>query len=87
MPAACPDPRDANIVYLMRGPELTALDLRTLAMRRIGSVPKPHLGGFGQPTLDKNGRFATVSKQRDARTWEIGLIDMRSGEYRTEILA
>jgi oligogalacturonide lyase len=83
--SACPDPRDANIVYLMRGPELTALDLRTFATRRIGTVPKPYLGGFGQPSLDKDGRFAAVSKQRDAHTWEIGLIDMKSGEYRTVI--
>lgn len=83
--SACPDPRDANLVYLMRGPDLVELNVHTYQIRKIGSVPKPFLGGFGQPTLSADHRSFTVSKQRDERTWEIGLIDRASGQYRAVV--
>src|SRR5205814_10106333 len=40
-------------------------------------------GGFGQPTLSHDGKKLTLSKQRDDSTWEIGLIDIQTGAYRT----
>lgn len=82
---ASPDPRDPRTAYLMRGPDVLALDITTAQTRVIGSIPKPYLGGFEQPTLTADRSSLTVAKQRDERTWEIGLISLRTGEYRTVI--
>gem|GEM_PF-735913 len=83
--SACPDPLNPDRVYLMRGPELLALNLQDLSVVRVGEIPPPHLGGFQQPTLSGDGKQVAVTKQRDANTWEIGLIDVASGAYRTVI--
>lgn len=82
---ACPDPRNADLVYLMRGPEVLVLNIRTFATRRIGAIPPPHTGGFLQPTVSHDGRSLAVAKQRDARNWEIGLMDIETGRYRTVV--
>ncbi len=81
--SACPDPRDAGRVYLMRGPEVLVLDLAGLKLSRVGEIPGPHVGGFQQPTVSHDGRSLAVSKQRDAGNWEVGLMDLATGAYRT----
>lgn len=82
---ACPDPRDPRKVYVLSGPDVLALDVLSLEKRRIGSIPKPYAGGFQQPTVSADGSSITLGKQRDERTWEIGLMDLRTGQYRTVI--
>ena len=82
---ACPDPRDARTVYLMRGAEVLALDIETFTVRIIGAVPLPFRGGFQQPSVSADGRSLTIVKQRDENNWEIGLMDIRAGRYRTVV--
>ncbi|MCX6622158.1 MAG: hypothetical protein NTY38_14040 [Acidobacteria bacterium] len=82
---ACPDPTDASRVYVMRGPELWALDILTFAQRQVGTIPEPRVGGYQQPTVSGDGRWVAVTKQRDAANWEVGVIDAASGEYKTVI--
>ncbi len=81
--SACPDPRDANRVFLHRGPEVLALDLERLLLSHIGEIPGPRIGGFAQPTVSHDGRSLALVKQRDAGNWEIGLMDIATGAYRT----
>ncbi len=83
---ACPDPLDPRRVYLLRGPVVLALDIETAALRRVGEIPPPHLGGFQQLSPSGDGRWLATGKQRDAAHWEIGLLDTRSGEYRTVLV-
>ena len=83
--SACPDPRDARRVYLLRRAEVLALDLPTATLRRIGEIPGPHVGGFGQPSVSHDGRSLALSKQRDAANWEIGLLDLATGAWRTVV--
>lgn len=81
--SACPDPTDARRVYLLRGPEVLALDLERFATRKVGEIPPPRVGGFQQITLSGDGQWLALGKQRDAANWEIGLMSARTGEYRT----
>ena len=83
--SACPDPQDAQRVFLMRGAEVVALDTKTFSLRRIGEIPGPHVGGFQQPTVSHDGRALAVTKQRDAGNWEIGLLSIETGTYRTVV--
>lgn len=83
--AACPDPTDARRLYYLRGPEVIALDVIDFSERKIGEIPPPHVGGFQQPTLSGDGRWMTVTKQRDDSTWEIGIMSTSTGAYRTVI--
>lgn len=83
--AACPHPKNAKLLYFHRGADVIELDIFTLAERRIGTVPLPHVGGFSQPTFSHDGRRLALSKQRDAATWEIGLMDLATGEWRSVI--
>ncbi len=80
---ACPDPRDGRTAYVMRGPEVLALDVASGRTRTVGAVPKPYVGGFQQPTVSNDGASIAVTKQRDERTWEIGLMSLATGAYRT----
>lgn len=80
---ALPDPVHASIVYLHRGAELLAVNIQDFTTRKIGTIPGPSIGGFGQPSLTADGKALTVTKQRDEHTWEIGLIDLATGAYRT----
>ncbi len=80
---ACPDPRDPRVVYVMRGAQVLALDPIDGATRVVGEIPGPHLGGFQQPTPSHDGKSLAVMKQRDAANWEIGLMSVADGAYRT----
>lgn len=82
---ACPDPTNPARIYLMQGARVLALNINTFETRVVGEVPKPHLGGFQQPTLSRDGRWMTLTRQRDASNWEIGLMNTENGEYRTVI--
>ncbi len=79
----CPDHTEARRVYLLRNADVIALDILDFTERKIGTIPKPHVGGFQQPTLSGDGAWLTLTKQRDAQNWEIGRMNVRTGEYRT----
>lgn len=83
--SACPDPANPRRLYFLRGPEVWALDVVDFRRRKVGEIPPPHQGGFQQPTLSGDGQWLTLTKQRDAATWEIGLMHTETGEYRTVI--
>ncbi len=82
---ACPDHTDSRRVYYTRGADVLAVDIETFESRKVATVPGAVTSGLGQPTLSGDGRSMAIGFQRDATTWEIGLIDTRSGEYRTVI--
>lgn len=82
---ACPDPTEASRVYFMRGAELRALNVETFEQRVVGVIPGPGLGWHVQPTVSGDGKWITVTKRPDERTWEIGVIAAGTGEYRTVI--
>ncbi|MBL9128842.1 MAG: hypothetical protein JNL97_14410, partial [Verrucomicrobiales bacterium] len=81
--SACPDPRDPRRVYVLRGAEVLALDRFTYRLRRVGEIPGPHLGGFPQITVSHDGRSLAVGKQRNATQWEVGLLSVETGDYKT----
>lgn len=80
--SACPDPNDPDRLYLVRGAELLRLDLPTQELTVVGHIPEPILGAAQQPTLNGASTHATLAFQRDATTWEIGLMDVTDGTYR-----
>ena len=82
---ASPDRTNPRRVYYMRGPEVIALDMIDFTARKVGSIPPPYLGGFQQPSLSGDGKWLSVTKQRDASNWEIGLMNTETGAYRTVI--
>ena len=84
-PGASPDHTNARRIYYLRGPEVFALDIIDFTERKVGEVPKPHAGGFGQPTLSGDGKWMTLSRQRDGANWEIGLMNTETGNYRSVI--
>ncbi len=81
----CPDHTQADRVYLIRNASVIALNILDFREQVVGTIPQPYLGGFQQPTLSGDGRWLTITKQVDATNWEIGLLDTRTGEYRTVI--
>jgi len=81
--SACVDPLDPRRIYCLRGPVVLALDLLDFKQRRIGEIPEPRAGGYLQPTLSGDGQWLALGKQRDAANWEIGLMKVETGEYRT----
>jgi len=81
--SACPDHTDARRVYVLRGPEVLALNILDFTLRKVGEIPEPRIGGYQQPTLSGDGRWLTLGKQRDNSNWEIGLLNLETGEYRT----
>lgn len=81
--AICPDHTNARRVYLIRGAEVIALDILDFTERKVGVIPKPYIGGFQQPTLSGDGQWLTITKQRDEQNWEIGLMNTKTGEYKT----
>lgn len=88
--AACPDPTNARRLYYLSGSEIFAMDILDFTTRRIGTIPPPYIPGsqpqpFQPPTLSGDGKWVTVSKQRDEHNWEIGLMSTETGEYRTVI--
>jgi len=80
---ACPDRTNPRRLYCLRGPEVMALDILDISTRKVGEIPRPYAGGFQQPTQSGDGKWLALGKQRDAATWEIGLMNVESGEYRT----
>jgi len=83
--SACPDPRDARRLYYLCGPEVFVMDIFKFTTQKVGEIPRPRLGGYQQPTLSNDGRWLTLSKQCDERTWEIGRLHVDSGRYETVI--
>jgi oligogalacturonide lyase len=81
--SACPDPDNARQLFCLRGPEVVALDIADCKTRTIGRIPKPYVGGFQQLTLNPDGKWLALGKQRDEKNWEIGLMSIATGEYRT----
>ena len=81
--SACPDHTNPRRVYCLRGPEVVALDILDFSMRKVGVIPEPYTGGFQQPTQSGDGKWLALGKQRDEANWEIGLMSIETGEYRT----
>lgn len=81
--AACPHPRDARLLYYFRGPVVEELNIATNAVRRVGEIPEPRAGGWQQPTFSHDLKSLALTKQRDAANWEIGLMDVATGAWRT----
>lgn len=82
---ACPDHTNARRIYYTRGADVLALDIVDFTERKVGTIPAPRVGGGGQPTLSGDGQWLTLTKQRDANNWEIGLMNVATGAYRTVI--
>ena len=82
---ACPHPQDPSLAYLLRGPEVLALDIRTGATRRVGEIPEPRTGGYQQPTISHDGKSLALVKQRDPANWEIGLMNIATGAWRSVV--
>ena len=61
------------------------MDIIDYSSRKIAEIPQPRLGGYQQPTISGDGRWMTLTKQCDATTWEIGLVELATGEYQTVI--
>jgi len=83
---ACPDHTNARRLYHLRGAEVVALDILDFTTRKVGEIPKPHIGEFHQPTLSGDGKWLALGKQRDEANWEIGLMSTGTGEYRTVVM-
>lgn len=83
--ACLPHPKDARRLFYLRGPEVFEIDILSLARKKIGEIPEPRTGGYQQPSLSHDGKWLTVTKQRDEANWEIGMIDVETGRYRTVI--
>lgn len=83
--AAAPHPRDKDLVYYWRGGALIELTLQGRRERRVGEAPKAHAGGYGQPSFSPDQKRVTLAFQRDAHNWEIGLMELATGAYRTVI--
>lgn len=79
--SACPNPRDPNLVYLLRGPQLLALDRARFTTRVVGEIPGPAVGGWMNPTVSHDGEWVATGKQVDATNWEIGRMNLRTGAY------
>ena len=84
--SACPHPKNASILYYLRGPRVFELDLATRKDRLVGEIPEPRAGGYQQPTLSHDGKSLALTKQRDAANWEIGLMDLATGAWRSVIV-
>lgn len=84
--SACPDPLNARQIYYTQRNQVRALDILACTNRLVGTVPDPIAGGLPQPTPDRTGQWLALSKQRDATNWEIGLMDTRTGAYRTVLI-
>jgi hypothetical protein len=83
--AACPHPVQSNLVYFFQGADLIEMDIFTRARRRVGTMPPAAVGGYGQPTFSHDLTEVTVSRQRDAENWEVGLMNVATGAYRTVV--
>ncbi len=80
---ACPHPKDARLLYYLRGAAVEEIDINTGKVRVVGEIPQPRIGGGQQPTLSHDLKSLALVKQRDAANWEIGLMDIATGAWRT----
>jgi len=80
---ACPHPSNAQLLYYLRGPVVFEINIVSGQERRVGEIPEPRQGGYQQPTLTPDLKSLTLTKQRDDANWEIGLMDISTGEYKT----
>lgn len=83
--SACPLPRNAGEILAFRGPELLRISIASGGVEVIGRIPGAMSGGAQQPTVNGAGTHAAIGFRRNESTWEIGRIDLRSGEYREVI--
>ncbi|MBI4893944.1 MAG: hypothetical protein HY821_25225 [Acidobacteria bacterium] len=83
--SACPHPKQAEILYYMRGMALEELNTKTGALRKVGEIPGPKVGGGGQPTFTPDLKKVTLYKQRDGGNWEIGLMDLATGAWQSVV--
>lgn len=81
--SACPHPKNAALLYYPRGMAVEELNIATGAVRKVGEIPLPAVGGTGQPSLTHDLKSLALSKRRDANNWEIGLMDIATGAWRT----
>lgn len=82
--ASClPHPKEPRRLFYLIGPDVFEIDIISLVKRKIGTIPEPRTGGYQQPSLSHDGKWLTVAKQRDAANWEIGMMDLETGRYRT----
>ncbi len=77
-----PDPVNPRRIYYMRNDDVISLDVEDFSERKVGTVPPPHMGGYHQPTISSDGKWITVGRQVAAKTWEIGLINTSTGDYK-----
>jgi len=80
---ACPHPRNAQLLYYLRGPAVEEIELATDKVRKVGEIPQPRIGGSQQPSLSHDLKSLALVKQRDEANWEIGLMDIATGAWRT----
>lgn len=83
--AATPHPDNPRLVYYLRGPAVMEIDVETLKERRVGEMPEPRLGGYSQPTFTPDRKSFTVSRKINEHEFEIGLMDVATGAYRSVI--
>ncbi len=83
--SACPHPSDVKRLFYLRGPRVIELNMETLAEKTLGEIPEPRAGGYGQPTLSHDGKSLALAKQVDERQWEVGLMSIEKGAYRTVV--
>lgn len=84
--AACPHPKNPQLLYYPRGAAVEELNLATGAVRQVGQIPEPRIGGTQQPSLSHDLKSLALVKQRDAANWEIGLMDIATGAWRTVVV-
>lgn len=80
-----PDHTNPRRIYYQRRHDIVALDVENFSERLVGTVPEPHFGGYHQPTLSGDGKWITVGRQIDPKTWEVGLMSTETGQYKTVI--
>ncbi len=83
--AVVPDHTEARRVYYLREPLVFALDIQDFKLRKVGEIPAPRIGQSLQPTLSHDAKEMTLTKKVDANNWEIGLMNVDTGDYRTVI--
>ncbi|MCC6588379.1 MAG: hypothetical protein IT168_16925 [Bryobacterales bacterium] len=80
---ALPHPANPKLIYYFIGPKLIEMDIFTRQTRTVGTIPGPMIGGSGQPSFSHDLKSLAISKRRDEANYEIGLMDLQSGAYRT----
>ncbi len=83
--AACPDPTEARRLYYLRDAVVFAIDIHDFTVRKVGEIPPPRAAPYSQPTLSGDGKWMALSKKLDPANWEIGLMNVESGLYRTVV--